>query len=146
MPGSVGRSWTVFQRVIGFVQDPEAETESQMILLELKRTGSCYTCGRQFKLRRPAFLGDGAAVPTHKVKGQMCRGSGMSANHVKPVIETEQEALKLAQFLSTDDGHCFSGPSHSMACDDGRDCARTRIQLARIMAEHYLQKHGSASG
>ncbi len=66
----------------------------------------------------------------------------MSAWYERPIIKTEQEAIAVAEFLSKDDGHCFVLASHTMACGDGRDCAKKRMQLARTLADYFLDEFG----
>lgn len=113
-----------------------------MVLEKLHRVGICLTCKEEFELPPPSFAHGSNALPNHKQAGNKCSGSGMTAWDLRPIIKNEQDAIAVAEFLSADDGHCLVLASHSMACGDGRDCTRTRMNLARTLSDYFLDEFG----
>ncbi|HVY72443.1 MAG TPA: hypothetical protein VG984_00085 [Candidatus Paceibacterota bacterium] len=104
--------------------------------------GACSICKQDLALTF-SNLG-GHYVPKHEFEGASCRGARFSAMSMYRIIETEDSAREVAEFLAHDDGRCLErpwipGPAHSMMCSDGRNCANTRVDLARSLGVWYLK-------
>ena len=104
-------------------------------LLRIEIWGKCYKCEKWINL-------DGkTSFPKHNGRLRKCRNSGYSASVLEYRINTQTEAIRLAEFIRDDNGNCLSSGNErcSLNCGDGRDCKNIRQLLSQALAEYFLK-------
>lgn len=110
---------------------------------KLKVVGVCGgKCGQE------VASASGLSADFHLFNDQSCSGVGYSFRSTRLVVETDQEAMEVAMFLTNDTTVCFDQPwsrTHSMNCGDGERCHALRARLGRALAVYYIEQYNRPS-
>ena len=100
----------------------------------IDRLGKCSTCKEWMLLNEGENF-----LPKHNgPNGKECSNSRYSHSDFKYRITTRDEAVVVANFIQDDNDKCLLGQRHSMSCSDGNDCEKTRLLLAKSLAEYIF--------
>jgi hypothetical protein len=112
-----------------------------MIIPKVTIIGECPKCKKWVPYR----LNKGFVTHQNDEVGKTCYDSGsfkLGINAFKCVLNTEEEALKLAKFINKNVGKCFGDCSVSKRQDKDvgcYNCSQTWFVFAKALSEFYLK-------